>query len=358
MLPLPPAPIGLIFQVMFKSSSLLLLPLLSLSADTPRVAHGVGRELVRTHEVSSARSIDSATLSFLGQEQDVGSGTERSKTLSLVVEDKIVAAADGAPLKFSRGFAVVSSEADVGEVEGTEVRTSSGPSELEGLGVIFTRDAADEEWACEYDEESDGEAAWLDELTPGMELSSILPEADVAVGDSWEVPVSILGDLLRPGGAVDVTSPEDVDVPEGGIAIAVPSGPKDGGWDSFEGDIVARYESIDEEDGRRAKIVLTLELSSELDQAAELEAAAAERGVEETYSEATLNRDLSGEVVILWDLIGHHALSAEGTLTGSNQFYAAWTINGPMEIELEYEEEGSLEYEISMEVEATGGKAD
>jgi len=343
---------------MFKSSSLLLLPLLSLSGDTPKVAHEDGLKLARTFEVSTVRSIDSAVLSLLDQEQDVGSGTERSRTLSLLVEDEILTVADGAPLKFRRGFSTVQSEQDAGEVEGVEVLDSSGSSELEGLGVTFTREAADQEWACEYDDESEGESAWLDELTPGMDLSSILPEGDVGVGDSWEVPVSILGDLLHPGGTVDVVTPEDVDIPEGGIAVRVPKGPKDGGWDSFEGEVVARYDSIDEEDGRRAKIVLTLELSSEMDRAEDLELEAAERGVEEAYSEAKLIRDLSGEVVILWDLIGHHALSAEGTLTGSTQLSAAWTISGPMEIELEYEEEGSVEHEISMEVETTGGDAD
>ena len=65
------------------------------------------------------------------------------------------------------------------------------------------------------------------------------------------------------------------------------------------------------------------------------------------------------EVVVRWDLIGHHALSAEGTLTGESTFNAAWTIDaGQMQLELVYEEESSLEYEISMEVEATGGEAD
>ncbi len=358
LLPFPSAVIGLIFQLMFKSSPLLLLPLLSLCADTPKVAHEKGRRLVRTYDVSTVRSIDTAVLTLLDQEQDVGSGTERSRTLSLVVEDKMLTVAGGAPLKFSRGFSTVLSEQEVGEVEGVEVLDSTGSSELEGLGVTFTREAQDQEWACEYDEGSEGESSWLDELTPGMDLSSILPEEHVDVGDSWDVPVAILGHLLHPGGTVDVSTPEDVDVPEGGIAVRVPKGPENGGWASFEGDVVARYDSIDEENGRRARIVLTLELSSELDRSEELELEAAERGTEETYSEAKLIRDLSGEVVILWDLIGHHVLSAEGTLTGSTQLRAAWTISGPMELELKYEEEGSVEHAISMEVEATGPKAD
>lgn len=345
---------------MLKSSPLLfLLPLLPLSAGTPKVAHGAGREIVRTHEVTSVRSLDTAVISVLGQDQDVGSGTDRSKTLSLVVEDKILAATDGSPTRFRRGFTSVSTDRAMDELEGVEVMDSSGASELEGLDVTFTLDAEDGEWSREYDEDSLGEDAWLEDLTPGMDLSSILPEGEVAVGDSWDVPVSILGDLLRPGGTVDVSRDPGVDAPEGGVAVTVPGGPADGGWDAFEGEVVARYESIEEEDGRRAKIVLTLELSGELDRVEDLEAEAAERGAEEEYSEALLTRSLAGEIVVLWDLIGHHALSAEGTLTGESTFNAAWTINaGQMELDLEYEEEGSVEHEISMEVEASGGEAD
>jgi len=345
---------------MLKTSPLLfVLPLLSLSADTPRIEHGASRELVRTYEVSSARSIDTAVINVMGQDQDVGSGMTRSKTLSLVVADKILAAKDGAPTRFHREFTSASTDQDVGELEGVEVVDASGSSELEGLGVIFTRDAEDGEWGREYDEDSEGEDEWLEELAPGMDLSSILPEGEVAVGDSWDVPVSILGDLLRPGGTVDVKSDLGPDVPEGGVAVTVPGVPEDGGWDAFEGEVVARYESIEEEDGRQAKIILTFELSGELDRVEDLEAEAAERGADEEYSEALLTRSLSGEVVVRWDLVGHHALSAEGTLTGESTFNAAWTIDaGQMQLELVYEEEGSLEYEVSMEVEAAGGEAD
>ncbi|MDB4450597.1 hypothetical protein N9109_00570 [bacterium] len=344
---------------MLKSPLLILLPFLPLSADSPRVAHEAGREIVRTYEVTSIRSLDSAVINVQGQDQDVGSGKERSETLSLVVADKILAATDGAPTGFHREFTSASTDQAMEEVEGALVRDSSGASELEGLGVIFTLDAEGGAWTREYDEDSSGEDAWLEELAPGMDLSSILPEGEVAVGDSWDVPVSILGDLLRPGGTVDVKTEPGVDVPEGGVSITVPGTPDDGGWDSFEGEVVARYDSIEEEDGRRAKIVLTLELSSDLDRVEELEAEAAERGAEEDFSEALLTRSLSGEVVVLWDLIDHHALSVEGTLTGESTFSAAWAIDaGQMQLELEYEEEGSLEYEVSMEVEATGGGAD
>lgn len=331
-----------------------LLPL-ALTDDTPRLSYEEGAEVTRTWTLRSTRDVDSASLTMNENPQDIGSGSSSSTTVSIEIRDALQAVADGAPRRFTRTFEAIGTEQAISGFEDSDevqMRDSSGTSELVGAEVLFAYDPDAEEWSLEYGEDSAGEEAWLEDLEPDMDLSEALPDGDVAVGETWEVPLSILDHLLTPGGDVDVRPDEDVGGGEGGIAISIPSVGDIGRWDELEGTVQARYLEVVEEDGPRvARIQLTIDVEGDLDIADMLEDEAAERGAEETYAEATVTRTLEGKVTIDWDLAAGRFAEVEGTLSGTGEFYAEWTlaVQG-FELELGVERSDSVEYEIEASI--------
>ncbi|MEM9381437.1 MAG: hypothetical protein AAGB93_15895 [Planctomycetota bacterium] len=331
-----------------------LLPL-GLLADTPKLSYDEGAEVTRTWTLRSTRAVDSATLTMNENAQDIGSGSSSSSTLSIEVRDAVQAVSDGAPQRFLRTIEAVGTEQEISgfdDSEGVQMKDTSGTSELVGAGVLFTFDPDAEEWEREYDEDSSGEEAWLEDLAPDMDLSGILPEDDVAVGETWDVPLSILDDLLKPGGELDVRPEDDEGGQEGAIAITIPSVGDVGRWHEMEGSVQARYLELVEEDGPRlARIQLTVDVKGELDLADYLEDEAAERGVDETYSEAALERTLQGKVTIDWDLAAGRFADVEGTLSGTGEFFSEWTlaVQG-LELGLGVERSGTFEYEIEASI--------
>ena len=333
------------------ASTLLVAPFL-LADDSPRLGHAADTELTRTWSIRTVRSIEDATMTMNENPQDIGSGSTSTSTVDLTVVDRIAAAADGAPTRFTRTYEAIDTDSKMEgmeESEGMEVRMDQGSSELAGLAVDFTWDADSEEWSRDWNEESDGDDEWLEDLTVDMDLRGILPDDDVEVGASWDVPIGVLSDLLTPGGTLEVFDTGDDDLPEGGIAIMIPSPGDVGRWAELEGDVRARFAGIVEEDGPRvAKIVLEIDVEGEVDLVDELEERATERGADEEYTEATLTRTLEGEITVEWDLAGGHFAAVDGVLEGSVEFYASWTIAlQGFDLEIEVERAETTETTIS-----------
>lgn len=336
-------------------AALLLLPL-AIGGDSLKLGYSEGDEVTRTWTLQSTRTTESATLSLNGNDQDIGTGATNKAAFSVEITDQILAAADGKPSRFMRTYGTVETEASIEDFEagdGMEMRDGSGSSDLVGASVLFDRDADTEEWKRSYDEDSAGDADWLDDLDVDMDLAGVLPEGDVAVGDTWEVPVSLLDALLRPGGEIDVRDDDDEGAPEGAVAIQVPSASDFGRWGELDGTIEATYAELVEEDGPRiARIVLEIDVEGDIDIADELTESSADRGAEEDYAEAQLTRVLAGKITIDWDLTAGRFASIEGTLEGTSEFYAAWTLSVQgMDLDLAVDREGEFEYEISASIE-------
>ncbi len=335
--------------------SLLLVPF-ALPGDAPALVHKEGQTISRSWSLTTVRKVEEATLSLMGNDQDIGSGSVRSNQQTLEVSDQIAAVAEGRATRFRRSYDSLESERETEGIEETEtlrLSAQEGASELEGQVVEFEQDAG--AWARSYGADSSGEPEWLDELAVDMDLAALLPVDDeggpveVAVGDSWDVPFSFIGDLLSPGGTLQVHSKEDVDVPEGGISIQVPSTGDTARWDELEGDLVATYEELVAEEGqpRLARIVLEIDLSGEIDLVDELEQAASDRGAEESFTAATVERELTGRVEILWNLDASLPQSLEGALECAVTMDCEWTIAaGEMELEIASDSSGTVEYAL------------
>lgn len=333
-------------------------PVAPSSGDVPALNFSKGQTLTQTWDIKAERSTESATFTIQENEQDLGSGSTATNTSSMEIVDRVLEAKDGGLTKFSRTFESLGSSRDVEGFESSEgIRVQEGDetSALQGQEVIFTFDADADEYERAFGEDSEGEDDWLDELVPNSYLPGLLPEDEVAAGDTWEVDAAFARAILRPLGEVNVEEGgDDPDVPEGGIAVSVPSPDDAFDWAEIEGEIKARWAETDEEDGKRvAKIVVAVELSGTYDLSDALEEASADRGAEETFDTADYTQELEGELVVLWDLANDRPVSLEGTLEGSTVFEALWTLDaGVMELELATDREASERYEIAAQFSA------
>lgn len=310
--------------------------------------------------LTTEREVLSAEMSLMGDPQDVGTGSTTTSEVRLEFLDTFTkVSGERAPLAITRSYESLSTgKSRAGGESGDEGEivflAEDGESQLAGASVDFTYDAEDDAWSAAFAEDSEGEDEWLNSLAPRVDLAGVLPIEEIEVGDSWELDSAILEDILRPGGDVIIMEDPEMDnLPEGGIAITLPSSGSIERWDEYEGDIEATFEEIVEDDGRRlAKIVVKVDVESDLDIIEALEEQADERGSNEAYSDGTLTRSLEGAITIHWNLKTHRPHSLEGELQGSSEMKVDWTMgNGGFDLELGFAEEA----EITHKVEATFG---
>ena len=332
----------------------LALTTLPLSGDVPRLVLEKDDVISSAWTLTTARESVSATLSLMGNDQDVGSGSVTTRTRALEVSDEFLAVAeDGSPLRIMRSFETLTTEMERGgeEVEGATIIENEGESQLAGMDVAFTYDPESQEWNAAFGEDSDGDDDWLEGLAPRLDLARLLEGAgeELEVGASWEVPTEFLSDVLLPGGEViHLDDPDEADVPEGGIQLTLPGEESIERYEECEGDITATFESIEEEgESRLAKIVVEVSVTADLDVIDDLEEQADERGSAETYAEATLSRSLEGKLTILWNLKTNRPESIEGELSGSSEMSVEWSMSaGEMELEISFHQEVDLTHKV------------
>ncbi len=312
--------------------------------------------VAQTWSITQKSEVSTASLTVMGNDQDIGSDSVSTRTAEFEVTDTVHEAADGGLSKFTRKFETIDTASDTERNEESEavyVEEEGSPSPLLGQEVLFTYDGDSGEYDAEYAEGSEGEGDWLDGLRPSESyLGGLLPEEAPAEGDSWEVGPEFLASLLEPLGEVDVE--EDVDddggpdQPPGAVAITVPSGDDHMDWSGLEGELKATWVKTEEEDGKRIAVIeLAVDASGEFDLAEALEEEASERGSEDTFQSAILQRTFEGEVTIRWDLDAGLPMDLEGELTGTTRFFAEWTVSVQIELELTLEHESSDEIAFS-----------
>lgn len=329
-----------------------LLLLAPLAGDGPALTFTKGQALTQAWTIKAERTADVASITFNGNEQDIGTGSTSTSVASVEVVDRVLEAKDGALTRFSRTYDTVSSSREVEGFdagEGVSVDEGDDTSALQGLEVVFAYDEDEGAHEAAWGEDSEGEEEWLEGLVAHSYLPGLLPDEEVSEGDAWDLSPEFVTALLKPLGEVQVEEGEDgPEAPEGGIAISVPNANDHFDWTAIEGDIKARWKSTEADDDRRvAEIVLSVELNGSQDLSEALEDAAADRGVEESYEVADASLDLEGEVVVLWDLDANRPLSVSGELEGASAFEAAWTIDaGFAQIDIACERENAERYVI------------
>lgn len=131
------------------------------------------------------------------------------------VTDTYDAVAEGHPKKLTRTFnectTLVEFEAMMAAAGESESDATEMESQLSGESVIFTWNEESNEYDVAFaNEESELDEELLGGLEEDMDLRTLLPEGDVAKGETWEVPLSAVGWILAPGGDLAWTN-DDVE---------------------------------------------------------------------------------------------------------------------------------------------------
>jgi hypothetical protein len=195
----------------------------------------------------------------------------------------------------------------------------AGPSELEGLTVVFTWDEDEGGYSVEFDEESDGDDELLDGLTEAMDLRGMLPDGEVSEGDTWDIEPSVLLEAFAPCGSVKIRPEELANMM--GMNSPQPSPAEMLG--DFEGDITAEFEGIRDEDGTRVAVInLSIDVDTAKDMTEFMEEMMDEMEMPEgmeidmDIESMDMEFEFKGEGQLLWNLETGlvYSLTVEGTV--------------------------------------------
>ena len=236
----------------------------------------------------------------------------------LDVTDHYRVVENGRPTVLRRRYDTTSRIARVSFRRGNERWRGPGPFTQEsplmnGVGVVF-------EW---YEDSGYGrhfdaveKEEWvLDGLTAELDLVQLLPSDPVAVGQSWEIPLQDLRDMLSPGGALPYGIPKKADKR---IIRSLSTGVGAALQHAFGGSDVGHFrltlQEIQEKEGRRlavAAIDADFKLAADCTNVLTDWQTPEEREALGEFEEATVRLELSGPGTLVWDLDGNHVHSLD-----------------------------------------------
>ena len=229
----------------------------------------------------------------------------------LKVIDHFRELADGRPTNLRRTFTECRRDSQMGfrEMQGvnpTAPMVQSSPLG-KGVSVVFVWSPEESLYGRHYDA-TEGEEENLIGLEEDLDLGALLPPEPVAVGASWNVEPTALGQLFAPGGSIPYDLPRKTD-PR--LLRTLDSGLASGLDHTFRGQyagtFVVSLREVRETDGRR-EAVLALEsdfkVSSDQVEQVQSKLGPAERAAGMVFQEATLVLQFQGSGELVWDLDG------------------------------------------------------
>jgi len=279
------------------------------------------------------------------------------------VTDTYDAVSGGYPTKLSRTFDEIGTEMDIsmvveamGDVQ-EENPTGSGSSDLEGETVVFTWDSDDDEYKVSYPEDNeDGDEDLLTNLVEDMDLRALLPDDEVDDGDSWELPLVSLVDILGPGGDLKLNFEMDGQDVGTGPPTEMLVDFREMMGDMLEGEATATFKGMTEVDGMDLAVIeIEIEIDTAKDMSELIEELMGEQFPEEV--EFSLDRvdiefayEASGRC--LWNVSeGHaHSLSLEGEAAIAMDLEINVDLGGQaMVMEMSMEMSGEMATEMEIE---------
>ncbi len=214
-----------------------------------------GDEITRSFHYSSESELEEMMMLVDGEEMPMPGDMEQEAAteLELVVRDEIEEVDDGRATRFTRTYERISGHDSMhmsdpmGEEHGQEI---DQVSDLEGCAVLFGEEGGD--LSPSFPEEENADEELLEGLTALLDLEGLLPEDSVEEGDSWEVDPDVIAALANPGGDLHLRAEGVGD--EGFMMFGDAPG-SDEEMVETDGEVVATYLGIREEDGRRLAAV-------------------------------------------------------------------------------------------------------
>jgi hypothetical protein len=303
-----------------------LLALLALvpTGEVPRFEPEEGARVKRTVEQSVHLELESLEMSFGGEElpEEASEGAEIvfDETGRYTIVDTFVETEDGRPRVLERRFEELTGEAEDksnlpwGEEESSKERSSL----LQGHTVRFTWDPEEESYTLAFagEDEADADEALLEGLEEDLDLRGLLPEREVAEGDSWTVELERVRCLWDYGGDLKLETEDEEDDDEIDEVLKK----------NLAGEVQATFKGMRTVDGRELYVIaVEAELSTqgEVDIEQELEDGGTAKGTKGIE----LTMGLSGEV--LWDVSSRRC----GSIELEGPVRCAFTANSTIEAE-------------------------
>jgi len=199
--------------LLLAASGLTLLP-----SDSLRYDPTEGTAVTRSATLSWELALEDLSVIAMGQELDASMIGNPEIFIefrtAILVTDEFVEVDGGRLIKLARTFdeleaeMVVEVSSDMGDEEVPEMEYESA---LVGRTVLFTWDAESEEYSATWGDGEDGDSELLEGLVADMDFQGLLPEGDVARGDSWDFEAEALSSFGMPGGNTALL-PKDTDV--------------------------------------------------------------------------------------------------------------------------------------------------
>ena len=282
----------------------LLVGLAPSAADELKLAPEEGSTVVRTVRYAAEMELAEVTIESEGETRspDTESGFSFEQTIE--VSDTYGATSDGQLQSLERTFVGLEYGGEGSGPEGTEEFEEF--SDLLERVVRFSWDEDEEDYLVAFVDEGAEDDELLEELDVDMDAAFLLPDEEVEVGDSWEIPPAWASRLFDLGGDLSFEDPEDEGDEEDPFNEML-----DDAIEELDGVFTATLEEEFEDDdgGRFARIALLLDVSG-----------AAERQIEDEAEgdvPITATLDMSAQMVfelegeMIWDL-GANRLASLG----------------------------------------------
>lgn len=341
-----------------------LLAFSSNKADKIAFAPKEGSTVVKTFTMTTSMELDDMSMSMNGEPSpmapDIEMGMEIVNTIQ--VTDQYGAVSDGKPAKLTRTFDTIGAEMEMDVAvnmmgnEETQSPNGSGSSELEGSTVEFVWDGDAGEYKIDFAEGEEGDADLLEALTEDMDLRGFLPSDELAEGESYDIELAALIDVLAPGG--DLKLEMEVDGQEAGMGGPDPAMMSDFRAffeDMLEGKATGKYVGTRDIDG---VTVAVIELEIEIEASADMSDMAADMmGGEELPAEMSIDRldvnmTYEGGGELHWNMAAGrvHGMDMKADISVSMDMAMAMDMGGQsMDLGMEMAMSGSVESVLATE---------
>ncbi len=286
-----------------------------------------GSSLTKTFVSTTTMEMDDMAMTMNGEPSPMMPDIEMSIEMvaTTTVTDEYIALAAGQPKKLSRTYDAIGSELEMDVVmnmmgeEESQSPSGSGSSELEGSTVIFSWNDEDSEYELSFPEGEEGDADLLEGLSEDMDFRALLPDGELAEGESYEIDLMGLVDVMAPGGDLKVEM--EVDGAQAGMGPdpAMMSDLSQFFGDAVEGSATGKFLEMRDVDGTNVAVI---EIEVEIAASADMSEMAAETmGAEELPAEMTVDRmdltmNLEGTGELFWNVeAGHiHSMTFQADL--------------------------------------------
>lgn len=235
-----------------------------------------GATVTKTFSSLTELEVDDMSMLVNGEEPPIPPMTmTMSVTQTLTVTDEYVAMGDGQPSKLARTYDAVSSglEVEFESVMGSGTPSGVGSSPLEGSTVHFTWDSDTESYEAAFAEGEEGEDELLEGLEEDLDLRTLLPEEELAEGDTYEIEVGAFADVIAAGGDLHLEIDVDGDMAGAGMDPEMMTDFRRFFDEMLEGDATGKYVGARDMDGIKVAVI---EIEVELNATADMSALAAE----------------------------------------------------------------------------------